>query len=89
VFALLGALAVGAVICAVAYRRPVQAVIAALVLLPVAGTKFRLRPATASMAGEVDAQVAFELALYAAVGVIALVATRTAKSSSASMSPSP
>ncbi len=78
VFALLGAVAAGAVICTLAYKRPVQALITAVVLLLLAGTKFRLRSATSSIAGELDAQVVFELALYAAVGAIALVATRSA-----------
>jgi O-antigen ligase len=57
-----------------AYRWPARALTAALFLLPLTATKFRRRSAAASLSGEVDAQVLFELSLYALLALIAVAA---------------
>jgi O-antigen ligase len=61
-----------------AFHRPRMAMVVSFSLLLVAGTKFRTRDADASLAGALDAQVAFELALFAivAVAVVGLWLTR-------------
>ena len=53
---------------AVAFQYPRAAVSTSFVALLFAGTKFRTRDATDSLAGVMDAQIALELALFAAVG---------------------
>lgn len=59
---------------AIAWRRPRAAIWVSLVLLLLAGTKFRLREPTDSLDGVADAQILFELGLFAAVGVAGLAA---------------
>ena len=46
------------------YAQPRLALGGSLVIVLVAGTKFRARDASASLAGQVDAQIVFELLLY-------------------------
>jgi hypothetical protein len=58
----------------IAYRHPRRAILASVVLLLAAGTKFRLRDAAASLEGQVDAQILFELAAFAVIGAGALAA---------------
>jgi O-antigen ligase len=50
-----------------AFHRPRFALMASFPLLLVAGTKFRLRDADASLAGLLDAQILLELALFAVI----------------------
>lgn len=57
-----------------AYRWPARALTASLFLLPLTATKFRRRSAAASLSGELDAQVLFELSLYALLALIAVAA---------------
>jgi len=52
-----------------AYQRPLTAMPLAFPLLLLAGTKFRVRDAAASLDGAVDAQVAMELGLFGFVAV--------------------
>jgi len=59
---------------AVARARPIAALNGAFFVILLAATKFRARPATASVAGEIDAQVLFELGLYAVIGLVAVMA---------------
>jgi hypothetical protein len=66
--ALVGVVAMAAWI-AFAYRRPRTVLIAALPMLLLAGTKFRYRDSTASLAGELDTQILLELLLFAFIGV--------------------
>jgi len=75
VFAAIAALIGGAAVCVLAHFRPATALTGAFFLLPIAATKFRSRPATASMAGEVDAQIIFELVLYAMIGLVSVAAS--------------
>lgn len=72
VFGVVAVFAAGLAICALARARPAVALTGAFFLLPVAATKFRGRSATASMAGEVDAQIVFELGLYALMGLMSV-----------------
>lgn len=66
--------AVAAALCVFAYARPAQALGVAFLLLLIAQTKFRRRPPTASASGELDAQVALELGLFAAIAAISVFA---------------
>src|SRR5437870_7805748 len=57
-----------AVLCAIGLvgsRHPRTAVLASLALVLLAGTKFRVREADASLDGQIDAQILFELAVFA------------------------
>lgn len=74
VFPAVVAAAVVAGLCVFAYVRPAQAIGVAFFLLLIAQTKFRRRPPTASASGELDAQVALELGLFAAIAAIAVFA---------------
>lgn len=53
----------------VSYQRPRATLSACFFIVLVAGTKFRRREASASLDGSLDAQILFELVLFAAVGV--------------------
>jgi exopolysaccharide production protein ExoQ len=57
-----------------AFRQPRAAVIASFTMLLVAGTKFRSRDATDSLAGIVDSQIVLELGLYALVAIAVVAA---------------
>lgn len=54
---------------ALSWQRPRWALSASFLLLLIAGTKFRLRDAAASLDGAMDAQILTELALFALIGV--------------------
>lgn len=54
---------------AIALQRPQMAVAASFVGVLIANTKFRTREADASLAGAIDAQILFEIGLYAAIGL--------------------
>jgi O-antigen ligase len=69
--ALVGAVALVA-LAAVSYQHPRAAIAACFVMVLLAGTKFRMREASDSLDGSMDAQILFELALFAAVGVAVL-----------------
>jgi O-antigen ligase len=58
----------------VSYQRPRAALSACFFLILAAGTKFRHREASASLEGSLDAQILFELVLFAASGVAVLAA---------------
>ena len=69
---LVGAVAACVAIAAwalIAFRQPRTATIASIGMVLVAGTKFRLREATDTLAGVVDWQIALELGMFALVGV--------------------
>lgn len=72
------AVAIGAIALAVwalfAFERPRLALPWSFFLVLLAGTKFRVRDATASLDGALDAQVAMELAVFAMVGIGAVAA---------------
>ncbi|OLE45272.1 MAG: hypothetical protein AUI36_22855 [Cyanobacteria bacterium 13_1_40CM_2_61_4] len=70
--ALVGGVALVAV-AAVSYQRPRTMLAACFSVVLVAGTKFRLRQASDSLDGSLDAQILFELGLFAAAGVAVLV----------------
>jgi O-antigen ligase len=53
----------------IAYRRPRAAVMLSFPLLLLAGTKFRVRDADASLEGVLDTQVLLELALFGLIGI--------------------
>jgi O-antigen ligase len=57
-----------------AYLKPNAALALCFTLLLIATTKFRGRTATATLVGELDAQVRFEIAMFAIIGVILLLA---------------
>lgn len=59
-------------------RRTRSMLAAALVLVLIGTTKFRTRSADALVAGDVDAQILFELACFAAVGLLTLRLSRSA-----------
>jgi hypothetical protein len=54
---------------AIAWRHPRAVLGASFVFVLLAGTKFRIRSAEASLEGQLDAQIVLELILYAAIGV--------------------
>ena len=68
-----------AVWAVVAFRQPRTATIASMAMLLVAGTKFRSRAATDSLAGIVDWQIALELGLYALVAVAIAASTASGR----------
>ncbi len=55
------------------FERPEIALEACFFLLFIAQIKFRSRDATAALSGNIDSQIAFELAIYGLVGLISLV----------------
>jgi exopolysaccharide production protein ExoQ len=57
---------------ALSYQRPRAVLSASFLLVLIAGTKFRHRDASDSLAGVMDAQILFELGVFAAVGVAVL-----------------
>ena len=71
--AVLGAAAM-AIAAAAAYARPGVALRVAFLGVLLAQTKFRFRDPSATLSGDVDGQVIFELGLYAAIGVASLAA---------------
>lgn len=73
------AVALGAVLAcagwaALSYAHPRMALSTSFLVVLVAGTKFRMRDADASLEGALDLQVLFEIALFALVGVGAAAA---------------
>jgi hypothetical protein len=66
--ALAGVVALGGW-AAIAWRHPRAVLGASFVFVLLAGTKFRIRSAEASLEGQLDAQIVLELILYAAIGV--------------------
>ena len=58
---------------ALSYQRPRAVLSASFLLVLIAGTKFRRREASDSLAGSMDAQIAFELGVFAAVAVAVLL----------------
>lgn len=72
-FAVLAAFALAVGVAIVAYRHPAGALVVAFAALPLSSTKFRVRPATDSMSAVLDAQIVFELGLYALIAGITLV----------------
>lgn len=72
VFVVASALCVVAWLCVLAYRFPAPLIGIGIFIVLVAGTKFRSRDSSASLADVIDAMVIFELGLY---GVVALVVT--------------
>lgn len=63
----------------VVYRRPTRVLPFWVFLLLVAGTKFRIRDASDSLAGALDGQVVLELALYGLLAAILMVVWRAAR----------
>jgi len=61
-------------LAAVSYQRPRTTLALCFSIVLLAGTKFRLRQASDSLDGSFDAQILFELGLFAAVGVAVLAA---------------
>ncbi|HEX3233689.1 MAG TPA: O-antigen ligase family protein [Gemmatimonadales bacterium] len=57
-----------------AFLWPLRALPAGFVLVLIAATKFRGRSATASLEGDADSQVKFELAMYAFLGLVVVLA---------------
>jgi O-antigen ligase len=76
-FALVLAGLAGVAAVAVARRTPRAALTMGVFAVLVAGTKFRMRDPTASLGGDLDSQVMFELALFAAAGCAVLGAMRS------------
>lgn len=68
-----------AVVAAAAHARPALAMRIGFLALLVAQTKFRSRDPSASLEGQVDGQVLFEVGVYAVVGVASLVALRATR----------
>jgi hypothetical protein len=71
--ALVGAVALAAW-AVVAFHHPRTAMSASFFMVLAAGTKFRRREATDSLAGVLDAQIVFELGLFAAAGAAVFAA---------------
>lgn len=67
------------VVIMLAYHWPVQALACTPFLVIVAGTRFRVRDPLAAVAGDIDAAVLAELALYAVVALIVLLAFLSAE----------
>src|SRR5438034_8291105 len=71
--ALIGAMTLVA-LAVVTSQHPRTTLSACFSLVLIAGTKFRMREASDSLAGSMDAQILFELALFAAVAVVVVAA---------------
>src|SRR5438105_8447117 len=71
--ALIGAVTLVA-LAVVTYQHPRTMLSGCFSIVLIAGTKFRMREASDSLAGSMDAQMLFELALFAAVAVVVLAA---------------
>jgi O-antigen ligase len=56
-----------------AYLRPAPALAVSFVMVLLAGTKFRARSPTASLSGDVDEQIRFELAVFALLGLVVVL----------------